>query len=358
MDVDRNKSAGPAVSTARPLVVRFGALGDMVLLTVLIRHLYARFGQPVDIVGSGSWTQSLLESQPGVGNLYLVGSRRWPYWVSREQQKLVSWLRARGSSATWLCDMDNAKSRWLLQRAGWQPEQCIEMMDSRDLPGSHMCDLILRFAYRTPPALGNDVPSLPANESFGQLQVSDAQRSDLDKWLAAEDIRDQPIVLVQPGNKRTMRRGPRQRASNSKYWPEQHWAAVLSGIRELHPHHAVLMLGVPAEADLNDEILALAGIGNAYNVAHDLPVPRLMALAERAYGLISVDTGPAHLAAAVGCAVVTLFGKANPLIYAPRGRNARTTYLTGTHDGEQSMLGIQPEQVLAAWQDLHAATAR
>jgi heptosyltransferase-3 len=353
-----NATMNSAVANARPLVVRFGALGDMVLLTVLIRHLYARFGQPVDIVGSGSWTQSLLESQPGVGNLYIVGSRRWPYWVSCEQQKLVSWLRARGPSATWLGDMDNAKSRWLLQRAGWQPEQCIEMMDSRDLPGSHMCDLILRFAYRTPPALGSDVDSLPTNESFGQLHVSDAQRLELDKWLAIRGIRDQAYVLVQPGNKRTMRRGSRQRGSNSKYWPEQHWAAVLRGIRELHPHHAVLMLGVPAEADLNDEILALAGIGNAYNVAHDLPVPRLMALAERAFGLISVDTGPAHLAAAVGCAVVTLFGKANPVIYAPRGPNARAIFLTGTHEGQQSMLGIQPEQVLAAWQNLHVIAAQ
>ena len=34
---------------SRPLIVRFGALGDMVILTVMIRHLHERFGAPVDV---------------------------------------------------------------------------------------------------------------------------------------------------------------------------------------------------------------------------------------------------------------------------------------------------------------------
>src|SRR5580658_8561206 len=106
---------------ARPLVVRFGALGDMVILTVAIRHLHARFGQPVDIIAAGDWTGELLGGQPGVGEIHAMGSRKRPFWLSRQQQRLTSWLRARGPGPTWLFDHDNHKICDLLTRAGWTP---------------------------------------------------------------------------------------------------------------------------------------------------------------------------------------------------------------------------------------------
>jgi heptosyltransferase-3 len=340
-------------SNVRPLVVRFGALGDMVTVTPLIRHLHARFGEPVDVLSSGGWTRPLLQAAPGVGNLYLLGSRKWPYWFSREQQRLVEELRVRGASATWIADdFLNDKTRWLLRRAGWSVEHYCDSHGFSDAPGSHMCDRYLRFAYRNPGVLGGQDLPLPANDAYGMLLVGDSQRADLQAWLAQRGWQDRSLILVQPGNKRTMRRGSRQRSSNTKYWPEQHWAAVLRGLRERHADHVILMMGVPPEAALNDEILALAKVRDAFNIAHELPLPRLMALGERAVGAVSVDTGPAHVIAAVGGSVVTLFGKAIPAIYEPRGPGARVACITGEENGEPSMLGIAPQAVLQAWDRL------
>ena len=62
--------AVPKQVNSRPLIVRFGAFGDMVILTVLIRALAQRFGQPVDIVSSGGWTLPLLSGQPGIGDIF------------------------------------------------------------------------------------------------------------------------------------------------------------------------------------------------------------------------------------------------------------------------------------------------
>jgi ADP-heptose:LPS heptosyltransferase len=336
---------------SRPLIVRFGALGDMAILTVMIRLLHERFGAPVDILGSGAWTRPLLDGQPGVGELYLVGSRRWPYFASPEQWRLMCTLRTRGASPTWFCDHDNAKIFRMLKRAGWRAEHCCHYLGFHDVPGAHACDLWQRFSFRNPPILGgNDLPLPQLERAHGVLVVSSAQRSSLDAWLNERRLQHRPLILIQVGNKRTMRRGATTRSSNSKYWPEENWVIVLRTLRERHPMHALLLLGVPQEANLNDEILALAKIADAHNVANDLPIPRLMALAERAVGMISVDTGPAHVAAAVGCPVVALFGKSSVDQYAPRGPNARVACLTGTYNGEQSMLGISPQQVLVAWQ--------
>jgi ADP-heptose:LPS heptosyltransferase len=334
----------------RPLLVRFGALGDMVMLTAAVRHLHARFAQPVDILAAASWTRQLLGGQPGVGDIFLLASRTPPYCLSPDQHRLVRELRLRGAGATWLFDHDNRKACQLLLRAGWRPEFWCHHEDLPGLSGSHFCDRWLRFAYRNPAMLGGaDLPS-PAAEAFAELIVSREQRAEVDAWSQQRPWAGRPLILIQAGNKRTMRRGLRRRRSNSKYWPEQNWAAVLRGLRSQHPEHAILLLGVPPESQLNQDILRLAGIAGAYDVVHELSVPRLLGLAARATGMVSVDTGPAHLAAAVGCTVVTIFGKTEPFMYAPRGRTAVVECVLGEHEGERSMLYITPELVLAAWQ--------
>ena len=117
----------------------------------------------------------------------------------------------------------------------------------------------------------------------------------------------------------------------------------------MHPEHQILMLGVPQESALNERILSLANVRHADNVVHELSVAKLIGLSELATGLVSVDTGPAHLAAAVGCSVVTLFGTAEPFMYAPRGRKAVVVCLVGEREGVRSMLYIEPSEVLGAW---------
>lgn len=333
----------------RPLVVRFGALGDMVLLTVAIRHLHARFGQPVDVIASGDWCAPLLEDQPGVGDIYTIGSRKSPYWLSLEQPRLVAALRQRGAGPTWLFDHDNRKICALLRRAGWTAAHWCHHEDMPGLAGSHFCERWLRFSYRNPAVLGGQDLPVQGNDAFGELIVTPAQRANVASWLRAKGWLENKLILVQVGNKRTMRRGLKKRRTNSKYWPEQNWASVLRGLREQHPEHEILLLGVPQESMLNTRILRLANVAHAHNIVHELSIPRLIGLSELATGLVSVDTGPAHLAAAVGCTVVTLFGTTEPFMYAPRGRNATVICLIGEREGVRSMRYIEPAQVLGAW---------
>ncbi len=339
----------------RPLVVRFGALGDMVLLTTLIRHLHQRFNQPVDIISSGSWTRPLLEDQPGVGELYVVRSRKLPYLLNLEQQQLVKALRVRGAGPTWLCDYKSNKQTYpLLKRAGWKSQDWCEEFNFTDIRGPHYCDLWLRFAYRNPLVLGGEDLPCAAQDAWPALYLSETKKQQGVDWLATHQLHNKRLILIQAGNKRTMRRfGFRQRNTNSKYWPEHNWGQVLRELRSLHPDHAIIMLGVPSEAQLNQDIMTAANISNVHNLAPgEITIPRLMMLCERASGMITVDTGPAHVASALGCKMVTLFGKASPDMYVPRGENAVVRCLTGMVDGEASMLGITPAMVMKAWQSL------
>jgi ADP-heptose:LPS heptosyltransferase len=339
----------------RPLAVRCGAFGDMVLLTALIRVLHAEFRLPVDIVTSGPWSEPLLRGQPGVGEIYSMRSRKTPYWLSRDQQRVVRHLRARGVGPTWFCDGNDA-ARPILVRAGIAREFIVAAKDHDLRPGEHATEQWRRLAQIVPAACAHTQlhADLEGVAPGCYLQVNEAQRIDLQAWLRARRLAHSPLLLMQIGNKRTMRRGLRRLSPNSKYWPNERWAEVLRHVRSRHPQHAIVLLGAGPEFELNQELAALANITDLHNAADDLPVPRLVALLERGEGLITVDSGPAHAAAAVGCPQVVLFGKASPSLYRPWGTTgADVRVLAGQIGGEPSMLGIEARSVIEAWSQLN-----
>jgi heptosyltransferase-2/heptosyltransferase-3 len=329
-------------------------MGDMVLLTPLIHALHQRFGEPVDLVSSGPWTIPLLGGQPGVGEIYLLKSRKTPFWFSPRQRAVAKWLRGRGPGPAWFCDPGTV-GRHVLRRGGIPDDLVCDDNAFPWIPGEHFVDRWIRFARQTPPGLrsgGTGAIDVPRAAS---LEIRPTMRDALESWLAKRGLSGRSLILIQAGNKRTMRRGDRQRVTNTKYWPEENWAAVIRGLRAERPDHAILLMGVPAEYELNDEVVKLAGVGDVHNVADDLPIQVLLPLMKQASSMVSVDTGPAHASAALGCPTVALFGKSDPLLYRPGGVTTPAVTLTGTVNGEPSMLGITPDDVMNGWKQLMSA---
>jgi glycosyl transferase family 9 (putative heptosyltransferase) len=330
----------------------------MVLLTALIRPLHARFGEPVDIVTSGPWSAPLLEGQPGVGEILSVRSRKTPYWLAPDQHRVVRRLRSRGAGPTWFCDANQA-ARPMLERAGIPEEYIVDVRDHPLEAGEHATEQWRRLAGMSPE--GPSVPPpLPAGTVApgAYLRVSSSQQADLDRWLEARGLAGAPLILVQAGNKRTMRGGLRRLAVNHKYWPTERWGAVMLYLRARCPAYRIVLLGTGPEYRVNEELIAAARIPDVCNAADDLPIPRLVALLSRAAGLVTVDSGPAHAAAAVGCPLAVLFGRASPALYRPWGTSgADVKVLTGRVDGEPSMLGITAAEVIEAWSTLRLKVA-
>jgi hypothetical protein len=331
----------------------------MVLLTALIRPLYARLRMPIDIVTSGPWSVPLLSGQPGVGEIMTVRSRKTPYWLAPDQRRMVRGLRTQPRRPAWLCDGNDAIDP-MLSRVGIPRDCIVDVRDHPRLPGEHAVEQYRRLAAVMPEGIHASLSCGDASAIAPgcYLSVSRAQRVDLDAWLSARGIGAAPLLLVQAGNKRTMRKGVRRLAVNHKFWPNERWAAVIRFLRDRHPAHRVVLLGTGPEQELNQELIAAAHCDGVVNAADDLPIPRLIALLERASALVSVDSGPAHAAAAVGCPQVVLFGKASPSLYRPWGvAGAEVRVLTGRVDGEPSMLGIPADEVIDAWASLRRREA-
>jgi ADP-heptose:LPS heptosyltransferase len=346
-------------ATARPLIVRCGALGDMVMLTTLIRLLHARYGQRVDVLTTGEWTPPLLASMPDVGEVHLVASRNTPYLLCPSQWKAVRWLRNRGRGPVYVCDTDAPTLR-LLARAPLHADDIVQRRqdDDEDNGTTRLWpDRWLRVGMRDPSQPYATAQVDPQAFRFPSLHVADRDRRDLAQWRAAQGL-DGVCVLFQPGNKRTHKRGNVATASHPKYWPPAAWAEVAAAVWQRLPEARIVLCGSPAEHGVLDEISLAAGRDpRMHNAARELPVTRLLALLEQAHSLVSVDTGPAHAAAALGCPLVVMFGAASPAKWRPIGPGAIT--VLGGERGEASRVrDIPASDVIAAWSALPARDPR
>ena len=348
----------PGPRTARaaelaPLVMRCGAFGDMVLLTVLLEQLYARFKRPADLIASGPWSEPLLGGHPAVGRIFVLRSRRTPYWLSLSQRRLVAWLRARGAGPTWF--MDRGEGRELLARAGIPDDYICDSTQYPFLEGENFADRYLRLGSLEPQAFqGLLPPAVPGVARAAHLEVAPDARADLDHWLERRGLHGRPFMVFHPGSRHVARRRVRSRAGALKYWPEDRWAQVVRAVRVHCPDQVIIFSGTRAESSLIEEVLRLAAVPDTLNAAGELPVARLLALLERSRSFIAVDTGPAHAAAALGCPTVALFGHIDPWLYRPGGATTPAVTLTGTVDGRPDILGIAPDRVIAAWRELTA----
>ncbi len=124
-----------------------------------------------------------------------------------------------------------------------------------------------------------------------------------------------PLVLLHPGSGDNF---PGRR------WSEAGFSAV--GRQAIERHGArVVVTGGAGEAALASRVAVGAGAA-ARSAAGLLSVEGLVGLLARATVLVSNDTGPVHLASALGVPVLALFGPNTPVLYGPLSGGSRAFY--------------------------------
>jgi len=189
------------------------------------------------------------------------------------------------------------------------------------------------------------------------LQVAQSQRAELGAWLEARGLAGQPLILVQIGNKRTMRRGPRRLAVNNKYWPLERWAEVLQFMRQHHPRHAIVLLGTGPEYQLNRELASLADIRGLHNVADepaDSP-PAGTARTRRRASSPSIQVPRTRRPPSAARRSCCSEKHCHRCIGPGARRGADVQLLRGEIAGEATMLGIEAGEVIGAWSRLKLA---
>ncbi len=143
----------------------------------------------------------------------------------------------------------------------------------------------------------------------------------------------------------------------SKCWPPERYGTLCSALWRRHGLRAVINLG-PREENLGADIVRASAPARPHALSPELP--ELAALLADARVVVGADTGPVHLAAAMGTPVVALFGPTDPARNRPlphalvlRNVSSETiVYERGDYDRADdyspAMLSLSVDQVLTA----------
>ena len=97
-------------------------------------------------------------------------------------------------------------------------------------------------------------------------------------------------------------------------------------VRHWSQRRAVYLIGGSAERAGLERIAQTAGLPLTQVLAGTLTLPELAAFLAAADCLVTVDTGPLHVAQAVGCRTVAVFGPTDPVAWGPRGEHDVVLY--------------------------------
>ncbi len=150
----------------------------------------------------------------------------------------------------------------------------------------------------------------PANEKpLPSLVATSVQRRAAKDKLVQFAIADRrPLIALNTG------------ATNSraKCWPANYFAELADRLAE-ELNAQIVLIGGAAEREYADNVFSQITKGRPVNLAGKTSMPELIGLLAECDLLVSNDTGPAHVAAALGTPTLTIFGPTNEFETSPSG---------------------------------------
>lgn len=293
------------------LILKPSSLGDVVHALPVLRLLKQHLPHSAISWWIESRLAPLLEGDPDLAELILFERERWARpaaWLDL----LRSLRRVRQRQFDWVIDLQglarSALFGWLASAGRYvgldNPGEggregaraCYDVTPPRCPPGTHAVD---RYRAVLP------LLEVPVHDRFQWLP----ERPQIAARLRAEWRTDEArwMVLL-PGAR-----------WETKRWPAEHFAELVARLSSALPDTRFVCLGSRADAPLTARI-AQRHPERVLDLAGRTSLPQMIEWVRLSRLVITNDTGPMHVAAALGRPVVALFGPTKPASTGPYGQ--------------------------------------
>ena len=346
-------------SKFRLLVVRLGAMGDILHALPAVTAL--RIAHPawtIEWVVEPTWRALLAAEkslgrdsgndrplQPLVDRIHVASSKQWRKSpISGKTRREINALRRALKCERYdaVLDLQGALRSAVIAR----------MAASRRYIGeSHPRESIARWLFteridtHTAHVIEQDIElaSAVAGDTLAPVEPWLPADPEAGAWAREQLRAGEPTVLINPGA-----------GWGAKRWPAERYAEVARAL--LDRGVRVLVNAGPGELSLADSIIKKTGGGASLLLCS---VEQLIAVTRRISLAIAGDTGPLHLACALGRPVVGIYGPTDPSRNGPFGtrfkvlRSPESRRDHSRHEApEAGLLTITPEEVLQAAEEL------
>lgn len=279
------------------LIIKPGAIGDLLHISPTVRALKKHFpAAEIDIMVSSRATVCLFANNPQTRKV-LFFDRKGEHrsWGSFK----TLWSAVRSENYDLVINFQRSTLKvWLLVLAAFP------------------CRVLVyhKTKSRTVHAVTNHLETvaplgIDPQEENPDLEFYPSSEDEIfaERFIAEAELGDKQLVALNLG------------ASNRiKCWPPDSFAELTDRIQQV-TGRAVLLVGGKDELDLAAQVMTSCTT-KPFNLAGALSLGQLGALLKRCKVLVSGDTGPLHLATAVGTKVIALFGAIDPERTGPVGK--------------------------------------
>jgi heptosyltransferase-3 len=296
----------------RILVYRLGSLGDTVVALPCFRRIRNTHPQAritvltnIPVSGKAAPLETILESTGLIDDVI-------PYPIGLRDPRALAGLRRKIAEQKFDFAISLTAARGLLAsirdylffRACGIPKIIGLPWRRRDLVCLPRAGVYENEADR----LLRRVASLPAHESDDQgLALTESERAEAQRLLRQATI-SSPFIAASVGTKLPI-----------KDWGIENWEKLLAALSRECPGFGLVLLGSPDERE-RSAALARAWTGPVANLCGETPPRVSAAILREARLFIGHDSGPMHLAAAVGTRCVAVYSaQSRPGQWFPRG---------------------------------------
>jgi lipopolysaccharide heptosyltransferase II len=299
--------------TGRILVIKLCCLGDIVHMTPGLRGLRCAYPDAEITLLVCRWVEELVRCIPFVDN-YILFDAPYSTSIPRRAQEALALLRTlrrksydliiighRNRVFGTLAFLSGAK-----RRVGFAG---IPFLTHRAIfdPSVHEVErylALLRVLGISVDTTETELRPLPEDQEFIEKLV--------EQYGVPGNV---SLIGIFPGGGEN----PGTSMTIKRWYPDQYSRLIEELSREYGC--PVALVGSKAEVELNEAIRgAVMSSNRVINLAGRLTLRQFIALAGRCCLFVGGDSGPTHIAAAVGAPTLSLFGPSDPRLVAPRGR--------------------------------------
>ncbi len=348
MDESKRKTKPQA---QRILVVRYRFLGDTILTVPFLRNLRRAYPDAVIDVLTGPVSGEVLDGCPYVNERIVFDTTRFHKYDSGRSKKRSYWsyvfeLRKRRYDLVFVLkrSLSSAALSLLIgarHRIGYATEGR---------------SLLLTRAVSWRQDI-HEVASLLEVLQAGGIDIEDDH---LEAWISDHEtasVKSKVSELTRSGRKLLIHAAA---AHPDKTYPLELWAQVIKSLCQEFDFKP-FFTGAKEDRATYDELQRLSGVP-CINLAGDLSIRESMAVYKEMDLAVCVDSGPAHLSAAVGTPTVTLFGPTDPVRWAPPGKACRAVFddtlacrpchYKKTCENRECLTELPPAKIVAACREL------